>query len=121
MDDVPSGLIMFVDDDLDETRMDTVMGNRGYNILPYRKGGEAITDIRDGANYQLLITDSSLGDCEGSEVIAVSKEFNPEVPVIGISGYASSADKMGADSFFILGFTMERFLFKVNQYLNRSQ
>jgi CheY-like chemotaxis protein len=66
---------------------------RGYDVLLYNNANDAVDAIVDGLKYSLLITDLTLGEIRfgirfsGQDVVDVSKNCNPSVPVISMSGY----------------------------------
>lgn len=82
--------ILYVEDER-ITAMDIqgTLENKGYGIFYYSSGKKAMDDIEGGLIYQLGLIDLSLLDStiDGEDVIKFSKERNPKVPIICVSGY----------------------------------
>lgn len=79
--------IMIVDDEsILRAHYEGTLMMGGYDVKGFRDGKKAIKSIESGLKYDLLISNLSLQDIGGEEVIKTSKKVNPGVPVISISG-----------------------------------
>ena len=87
-------IILYVEDY--PTGMDQILEEYGvYFVVSYNRGTKAIEEIKNGLCYDLLLSDLSLPDMGGDEVMHASKQVNPQIPTICYSGYTikpSSAD-----------------------------
>jgi two-component system, NtrC family, response regulator AtoC len=75
----------------------------GYEVAAAATGGEAVR-LLDERPFDLVLTDLKLPDRSGLEVLAVSREKQPRVPVVVLTGYgtigtAVEAMKLGAYDF----------------------
>jgi len=78
-------VILSVDDF--DTGLPGVLEREGYFVVNYTIGREAVEEIRNGLHYDLALIDLSLSDMGGDEVMHISKEVNPQIPIICSSGY----------------------------------
>ena len=101
MKDKLKGPIIFVEDNYTHRTIPSkVLEERGYFVIGYSNGREAIENIKNELKYKLAIVDLSLPEpVSGEEVIRESKKLNPEVPVISTSGFQLSGylHKLGSD------------------------
>jgi len=74
--------------------LEEIIKRFGYCPILYSNGNEAFSDVRDKiVKYDLAFIDLSLPGCGGDQVIEISKEVYPSVPVICISGYKTQSTK----------------------------
>ena len=112
-------IILLVDDDSLKRRGYKKFFERvGYSVIDYQYGRQVISAIIDGLNYDIAIIDFelNLNDADGEEVIKFSKEINPEVPVIGWTGYEGLKLK-GADVSLTLLMVSNKSLIKIIESL----
>lgn len=69
------------------------LAREDYLLMPYLDAQEAIQEIRIGLKYDLAIFDISHKNVSVEDLINESKEKNPEVPILTISGYAKRFKK----------------------------
>ncbi len=88
------GIVLLVDDE--KMILDTyapALRYWGYEAITRQRFDEAAREIRDGLEYDLLIVDGAYaGEINDTgfvqnEVIAASREMNPETNIISMSGY----------------------------------
>ena len=65
---------------------------KGYEVVCFSSGEPACSAINERRKYDLLVVDLSLADgimenISGIDVCKLSKEINPNTPVISYSGY----------------------------------
>ena len=86
------GKILVVDDDPVVTlSCKRILGTGGYNIVTVDKGKEAIKKI-SSEKFDLLISDIRLPDIDGITVIKESKNIQPDLDVVIITGYPNLED-----------------------------
>lgn len=90
----------------------------GYSPLSYRSGTEAISAIREGLEYKIALIDLTLGpgDVYGAKVADASKEVNPSVPVLIMSGM-DDLDIPRVDSYIKKPAWMPDLVKKINEYV----
>jgi CheY-like chemotaxis protein len=86
-------ILVIEDDDTIQTVVDTALSDAGFEPAIAPSGEEAVTLLKGmKSKYRALVTDISLrGKMDGWEVARQAREFDPEFPVVYISG-ASAAD-----------------------------
>ena len=86
-------ILVIEDDDTIQTVVDTALSDAGFEPAIAPSGEEAVTLLKGmKGKYRALVTDISLrGKMDGWEVARQAREFDPEFPVVYISG-ASTAD-----------------------------
>jgi CheY-like chemotaxis protein len=92
-----------------------------YEIVHAVNGQDAIDKIPEVLPH-LIITDIKMPVKSGDEVIRFSKQFNPQIPIIVITGYtsldtANECVRMGADGFLSKPFTIAQLREEVGKCL----
>ena len=64
------------------------ISREGYIVRWYQDYEQAFCAL-SRIDYQIAFIDAALPDGDGKNLVRLSKECNPDVPVIGISGYAA--------------------------------
>ncbi len=91
-DDLPMGngqtLLVVEDEVLLRMMMTDVMESLNYKVLLAQSGAEAVALIKEGAQFDLLLTDIVLpGEICGFELAQIVRDHFPGIPVIYSSGY----------------------------------
>lgn len=82
----PKKTILCVDDNEQALSIRKVMlETRGYRVLAFNNGEQAIEAFRSGG-VDLVLTDLIMPGMEGSRVIEVIKGLSPQTPAVLISG-----------------------------------
>jgi CheY-like chemotaxis protein len=82
----PKRTILCVDDNEQSLSIRKVfLETRGYRVLSYTKGEEALERFKKGG-IDLLLTDLSMPGLDGSRLIQAAKEISPQTPAILLSG-----------------------------------
>ncbi len=101
---MPAGRILLVEDrDSLRRLLARALTDDGYQVAAAATGGEAIRLLGEHA-FALVLTDLRLPDVSGLHVLAASRQAQPQVPVIVLTGYgtvgaAVEAMKLGAFDF----------------------
>jgi|HubBroStandDraft_3_1064219.scaffolds.fasta_scaffold05058_3 DNA-binding NtrC family response regulator len=101
---MPSGRILIVEDRDSLRRMlERALGEEGYEVAAASRGAAALRLLGERP-FDLVLTDLKLPDLSGLEVLAASREAQPRVPVVVLTGYGSvgaavAAMKLGAYDF----------------------
>ena len=81
--------ILMVEDDICAALVQRHLEGLGHVVILYQNGQDAVDSIEGGWKYDLLMVDSSLKDrVDGADIIRLSKEMHPQIPIISISGHA---------------------------------
>ena len=119
--------ILIVDDDVPFcTMVKTFLSKKGYlvdSVFSYR---EAEAFMKSNADVNLVITDVRLPDSNGIEILRMSREINPKVEVILMTGYsdiktAVNVMRLGAFDYIEKPINTDEIIVKVNQALNKSE
>jgi DNA-binding NtrC family response regulator len=101
---MPSGRLLIVEDRDSLRRMlERALGEEGYEVAAASHGAAALRLLAE-REFDLVLTDLKLPDLSGLEVLAASREAQPRVPVVVLTGYGSvgaavAAMKLGAYDF----------------------
>jgi two-component system response regulator HydG len=81
--------ILVVDDDLaHRTMLKTLLSGWGYAVAEADDGGAAIAQVRERP-FDLILMDVRMVRVSGLEALAEIKAFNPAIPVVIMTAYAS--------------------------------
>ena len=81
--------ILIVDDDLaHRTMLKTLLSGWGYAVVEADDGSAAIVQVRERP-FDLILMDVRMVKVSGLEALAEIKAFNPSIPVIIMTAYAS--------------------------------
>jgi two-component system KDP operon response regulator KdpE len=100
------------------------LANRGYDVVTAASGGAAIAEVRRIAP-DIMVLDLGLPDMDGLEVIQVTREDVPELPIVVLSARADSRDKvvaldLGAIDYVTKPFDMNELVARLRSALRRS-
>ncbi len=87
--DLSDKLILLVDNDIELIRLLTphLEGTFGCQVQSYFELQEAHEAITGGLIYNLLLVDQEFNSGDGLRLAKQSKEANPNIPVVVLSGY----------------------------------
>jgi two-component system, OmpR family, response regulator CpxR len=100
----PKRTILCVDDnDQSLSHRKIMLETRGYRVLGYSRGEEALERFRQGG-IDLVVTDMSMPGLDGPQLIAAIKNLSPHTPAILISSKVRAYDhESQADVFLAKG------------------
>ncbi|MEE9524348.1 MAG: response regulator, partial [Thermodesulfovibrionales bacterium] len=104
--------ILVVDDD--ETALDvtvSLLEETGYSVIPCSDGIEAINKIKE-ENVDVVLSDIRMPNISGIDLLKKINDYNSDVPVILMTGYADldiaiEAIKRGAYDFITKPYQLE--------------
>lgn len=99
-----------------------VLGSQGYEVHAARDGFEALTSLSRSLP-DVLISDLSMPNMSGFELLSVVRRRFPHVPVIAISGQYNGTSPTGliADAFFSKGhYSHEQLFDKISELLEQA-
>jgi DNA-binding NtrC family response regulator len=97
-----SAKILVIDDEPDIVELTRLnLESEGFDVATAETGTEALTSIKEGEQYEILLTDLRLPDIDGIELVQRLKEIAPDSEIIVVTGYGSTekaieATKAGA-------------------------
>jgi nitrogen-specific signal transduction histidine kinase/ActR/RegA family two-component response regulator len=95
--------ILLVDDDAEvRTVLADQLEAAGYRVLAARTGPEALTLLDQGAAADLLMSDLSMPDMGGIELIAEARRRRPGLPAILLTGFATDAAEFSEGAFSVV-------------------
>lgn len=104
--------ILVVDDEISMRKFfEVTLSREGYEVITADSVTEGKAVIK-GEDFDLLLSDIKLGDGQGLELLAESKEKDSDVPVIMMTAYASpetavEAMKLGAADYLTKPFNVD--------------
>jgi len=96
--------------------------DKNYDVQIFRDPVKALQDIRDNGSH-LVITDLSMPNMSGLELLESIRNTDLELPVIMITGFSTEdnaikALRLGAADFIKKPFDMDKLFSQINQMLN---
>ncbi len=100
--------ILYVDDDeMLATLQETMLTAMGYQVIVMTNSVEALKLFSANADhFDLVITDQTMPELTGKELLAQIKKIRPDIPIILCTGYSSKVDaheakQAGASAFLV--------------------
>ncbi|MEE8536409.1 MAG: sigma-54 dependent transcriptional regulator, partial [Acidobacteriota bacterium] len=118
--------ILVVDDEVSmRDFLDIMLRKEGYEVELAGTGREAMR-LLEGGLYDLVISDLSMGDLSGLDILRRSKEVAAQTPVMMITAYASTesaidALKLGACDYVIKPFNVDELKIVIRNALERRR
>ena len=118
--------ILLVDD---EPIITVAIGNaleeKGYKVTTADNGERAV-ELLNESSFDLVITDLVMTPIDGMEVLKKSKEINPEMMVMILTGFgdmtsAIDALRLGADDYMLKPCELEEMYFRVSHCLEKLE
>ena len=126
---VPGGneLVMLVDDELEILRMEEQMLQRyGYRIASYTTGEAALQAFRaEPRNYDLIITDMTMPQMTGAQLVQKLLKIRGDIPVILCTGFSElinekKAKEIGVKKYLMKPVSTSELARAVRQALNEQ-
>ena len=111
-----AGTVMVVDDEHSVGKfIGEVLRNAGYDVALFDESPSALRHLQDHhQDVAVLITDQNMPLMNGQELAEQAKSLNPDLPVVLITGFASSQAKqwkrLGLDGFLTKPFRIDELL-----------
>ena len=128
--DIPSGAekILFVDDDEMLAKLgERMLTELGYQVSMMTESPEALKLFAANADYfDLVITDQTMPDLTGKELIQELLKIRPDIPTIICTGYSSQvseeeAEKLGAKAFVMKPLDLQELAQTVRRVLDEGR
>ncbi len=107
------GRVLAVDDDRESCEMlEEALSLRGFSVVWRTNASEALALTREGAHFDVVLTDLRMGDANGLELCRAIKGSIPGLPVIVITAFGSiqtavEARRTGAFDFITKPFDLD--------------
>lgn len=112
-------LVLIVDDEENIRHLiSAILEKNGYRILTAQDGAEALVIFSQNENIDLVITDMSMPNLDGTELIKTLRQNNSNPKIIAISGLSDEYNLN--ETFLSKPFTAEQLLTTVDEILHKS-
>jgi DNA-binding response OmpR family regulator len=118
--------ILLVDDEeLILHALSTDFAENGFDVVPVNSGKKGIKELKNN-HFDLLITDLSMENMTGLEMLKKAKKIDSELIVIILTGYGSlesaiDALRLGADDYLLKPCNFEELLFRMGNCLEKQE
>ncbi|ETW94956.1 MAG: hypothetical protein ETSY1_32655, partial [Candidatus Entotheonella factor] len=120
------GHILVVDDESIQTELLTLQLNHlGYEVQSTTRSHEALLHFQsDPGDFDLVITDQTMPEMTGEQLIQALRKIRSDLPVILLTGFSHLIDKdkagaLGIDAFLMKPVSLEAVAMTVHQVLER--
>ena len=119
-------IILLVDDDpLILKGIGKDLEDKGYKVITAESGEKATKLIRD-TTFDLVITDLTMEEIDGIQILKKTKELNPDTMVIILTGFgdldsATDAIRLNADDYLLKPCEPEEISFRVSRCLEKLE
>ena len=121
-------LVLIAEDEESNYKVLELMLQRRFSavVLRAQNGRQAVDQCQKNADIQLVIMDIKMPVMDGFEATKLIKAFKPQLPVIGLTAYGLSGDKMrvleaGCDAYISKPFKTNELLGLVSNFLKNEK
>jgi len=117
--------VLIIDDDHSIRNMlSIVLKNEGYEVIAVESAIVALKKLKK-ETVDLIISDIKMPEISGIELLRKVKSIDQEIPVIMITGFASTNDaveamKLGAEDYIIKPFNLDELKIIINKSIHRK-
>jgi two-component system response regulator PilR (NtrC family) len=121
------GRILVVDDERSMREMlEIFLGREGYEVAGYSSASDALADLAEDQNFDLIITDINMPGLTGLDLLKTISQFEKDIPVIMITAYGSpdsavEAMKLGAVDYITKPFRIEEIKARISAVVERRK
>jgi DNA-binding NtrC family response regulator len=118
--------ILLVDDELVIRRvLSRELRAENFSVTAVSSGSEAISALGN-TFYDLVITDLTMEEIDGVDILKATRRVSPQTAVIIITGYddskpAREAIHLGVDDFLVKPFEIEELIFSIQACLEKRK
>jgi DNA-binding NtrC family response regulator len=119
--------ILLVDDEESVLRtVGMLFRAEGHEVVPIREGQKALELIKSAEPFDVLLADIRMEPVDGMQVIKLTHELRPKLPIVVISAYCSErtvrqAMSLGCTTYVKKPFKTEEVLEAVRKVLTAGQ
>ncbi|MCK4888842.1 MAG: sigma-54-dependent Fis family transcriptional regulator, partial [Candidatus Aminicenantes bacterium] len=124
---VQNGLNVLIVDDDESIRdmLSIVLKDENYNVLTAEDGKKALIHLKKN-KINLVISDIKMPDMDGIELLNIIKKKDEKIPVIMITGHASTNDaieamKIGAEQYITKPFNIDELKVVIEKAIYRKK
>lgn len=124
---VQKGLNILIVDDDESIRdmLSIVLKDENYNVLTAEDGGKALIHLKN-SKINLVISDIKMPDMNGIELLNIIKKKKEKIPVIMITGHASTNDaieamKIGAEQYITKPFNIDELKMVIEKVIYKKK
>lgn len=116
-------ILVAEDEEITLKHLVNILKREGYDVSGAKNGREALDELAHNY-YDVLITDIKMPEMDGIELLERSKEINPDIEVLIITGFGSigsavEAMKKGAYEYITKPFDLDELILKVKNIHER--
>jgi len=121
------GRILVVDDERSMREMlEIFLGREGYEVNGYSSASDALADLAEDQNFDLIITDINMPGLTGLDLLRTVSQFEKDIPVIMITAYGSpdsavESMKLGAVDYITKPFRIEEIKARISAAVERRK
>ncbi|MEI6971040.1 MAG: sigma-54 dependent transcriptional regulator [bacterium] len=106
--------------------LSTLLRAEGYEVVPMRDSGKALSLVQSDERFDLLIFDIRMVPIDGMQLLRASREKRPSSPVIILTAYATvetaiEALRLGAFDYIRKPFEVDEILITIRRALDYSR
>jgi two-component system NtrC family response regulator len=123
---MPNQTVLVLDDSRQQAELvSDILGRAGYRALPFSHPGQALEELK-GAFFHLVLTDLSMPEMSGMQVLHEARQISPETAVVIMTAFgtienAVEAIKVGAADYLTKPFSTDQLLLTVDRVLKGQQ
>jgi two-component system NtrC family response regulator len=123
---MPNQAVLVLDDSLQQAELvSDILGQAGYRAIPVSHPAQALVELK-GSFFHLVLTDLSMPEMSGMQVLHEAKQISPETSVVIMTAYgtienAVEAIKVGAADYLTKPFSTDQLLITVDRVLKSQQ
>jgi DNA-binding NtrC family response regulator len=123
---MPNQAVLVLDDSRQQAELvSDILGQAGYRAVPFSHPGQALEELK-GSFFHLVLTDLSMPEMSGMQVLLEAKQISPETAVVIMTAFgtienAVEAIKVGAADYLTKPFSTDQLLITVDRVLKSQQ
>ncbi|MCP3977835.1 MAG: sigma-54-dependent Fis family transcriptional regulator [bacterium] len=119
-------LLVVDDEDAQREMLANILGRAGFTVVVAADGEEALAQLRDGSEFDLLITDQRMPRMDGLQLLESCRRDHPELPVVLMTAYGSvstavEAMKRGAADYLTKPFERDELLLVIEKAIRHRR
>ena len=118
-------ILYIEDDDRQRTQITALLEQRGFEVVPYKNGREALEYLRCGV-FDIILCDLNMPEISGTDVLQAAKKICPAVPFLILTAHGSiaaarQAIRLGALKFILKPLEIESLEMNIHQALEHAR
>jgi len=115
-------ILVAEDEDINYLYLEEVFANTGAKLIRAINGKNAVEIVKDNSNIDIILMDLKMPILNGYEATKQIKSFNPQLPILALTAYALTGDKLkamaaGCDDYLTKPFNEEDLFDKITSWV----